>query len=146
MNMNITILHSVIIASIGLLASALTASLSHYLTKRYQLTMEERRIKEEYYKYFIKALSDVALNNKDNEAQKRLSEGFNSLLLFANPNVVEKLMDFHTFVKKENITKSSEDWVKKHDVLLTSLIKEIRKDLYKKEEKVFPQVHLIGKE
>jgi peptidoglycan/LPS O-acetylase OafA/YrhL len=61
---------TVIVAMIGLLASVIAASLSYYFTKKYQLKMEERRLKEEFYKLFIKALSDVAINNKDSEAQK----------------------------------------------------------------------------
>jgi len=38
------------------------------------MRLEERRLKEEYYKAFIKALSDVAIDNRDTAAQKRLSE------------------------------------------------------------------------
>jgi len=141
---NVVLIHSAIVASIGLFASVSSASISHYLTKKHQFAMEERRIKEEYYKYFIKALSDVALNNKDDEALKRLSEGFNSLILFADSSVVEKLMDFRNFIEKKNQTRNTEEWVKKQDALLTSLIKEIRIDLYNKEEKSFPQIHLTG--
>ncbi len=64
-------LSTVIVATIGLLASVSTASLSYYFTKKHQLEMEERRLKEEFYKSFIKALSDVTIDNKDDEAQKK---------------------------------------------------------------------------
>ena len=81
--------------------------------------MEERRLKEEFYRSFIKALSDVAIDNKDDDAQKRLSEGFNSLLLMANANAVRKLMDFHDFVRIENTTilRDSEEWAKKQTIV-----------------------------
>ncbi len=143
-------LSTVIVATIGLLASVSTASLSYYFTKKHQLEMEERRLKEEFYKSFIKALSDVAIDNKDDEAQKRLSEGFNSLLLIANANVVKKLMEFHDFVKIENtnIHRDSEEWSRKHDDLLTELVKAMRQDLFGKEkdiDKFFPRVHLVGR-
>lgn len=143
-------LSPVIIASIGLLASVITASLSYYLTKKYQLKMEVRRLKEEFYKSFIKALSDVAIDNRDDEAQKRLSEGFNSLLLIANAEVVKHLMKFHDFVRIENnsISRDSEEWSRKHDDLLTELVKVMRYDLFgsKKDiNKFFPKVHLIGR-
>jgi peptidoglycan/LPS O-acetylase OafA/YrhL len=63
-----------IIAAISLFASVVTASLSYWFTKKNQMRLEERRLKEEYYKAFIKALSDVAIDNRDTAAQKRLSE------------------------------------------------------------------------
>ena len=140
----------IVVASIGLLASVITASLSYYFTKKRQLKMGERRLKEEFYRSFIKALSDVAIDNKDDDAQKRLSEGFNSLLLMANANAVRKLMDFHDFVRIENTTilRDSEEWAKKHDDLLTELVKAMRQDLFGEEKninKFFPKVHLIGR-
>ncbi len=136
----------VIVTSIGLLASVFTVSLTYFFTKKHQLKMEERRIKEEFYKSFIKALSDVAIDNKDDEAQKRLSEGFNSLIVIANTEVVKKLMDFHNFTSIGNITvpRNSEEWSKKHDVLLNELVKAMRQDLFGKKEKQFPVIHLVG--
>jgi hypothetical protein len=102
----------IIIASISLLASVITAALSYYFTKKHQLKIEGSRLKEEYYKSFIKALSDVAIDNKDNEAQRRLSEGFNSLIVIGRPAVVKKLMEFHDFVRVENaqLSRNSRDW------------------------------------
>ncbi|MCK5306830.1 MAG: hypothetical protein KAJ66_06810 [Candidatus Omnitrophica bacterium] len=143
-------LSEIIVASIGLLASAITASLSYYFTKKHQLKREECRLKEEFYRLFIKALSDVAIDNKDDDAQKSLSEGFNSLLLMANANVVSKLMEFHNFVKMENVVipRDSEEWTRKHDDLLTELVKEMRQDLFGKGKNInrfFPKVHLVGR-
>jgi hypothetical protein len=61
----IIFLPSVVVASVGLLASVITASLTYYFTKKHQLKMEERRLKEESYRKFIKALSDMALDNSE---------------------------------------------------------------------------------
>jgi hypothetical protein len=139
----------IVVACIGLFASVVVASLSYYFTKKSQLKIEERQLKEEYYRFFIKALSDVAIDNKDDEAQKRLSEGFNSLIIMANANVVRKLMDFHNFVKLENasITRDSEEWSIKHDALLAELARAIREDLFGKKEEIeeFPPIHLVGR-
>lgn len=139
----------ILVAVIGLVASTITASLSYYLTKKHQFKIDERRLKEEYYKSFIKALSDVAIANKDESAQRRLSEGFNSLIVIGSPRVVKKLMEFHDFARRENTTipRDSEEWSMKHDVLLRELIKEMRQDLFGKEKNIdtfISDVHLVG--
>ncbi|MFA5411371.1 MAG: hypothetical protein WC321_05895 [Candidatus Omnitrophota bacterium] len=139
----------IIVATIGLLASAIAVSLTYFFTKKHQLKMEERRLKEEYYKSFIKALSDVAIDNKDEVAQKRLSEGFNSLIVIGGANVVEKLMEFHNFIRIENtnIPRNSEDWSVKHDDILNELVKAMRTDLFGNKEikNKFPRIHLVGR-
>lgn len=132
----------------GLFASAFTASISYFFTKKHQLKMEERRLKEEFYKNFIKALSDVAIDNKNDDAQKRLSECFNTSLLIADANVVAKMMGFHDLIRMENISRNPDEWLTKHDELLTDLIIAMRKDLMGKEKiatVLFPKVHLVGK-
>jgi hypothetical protein len=140
----------IIVASIGLFASVITASISYYFTKKHQLKIQDRRLKEEFYKSFIKSLSDVAKNNKDSQALDRLSEGFNSLLLIGSPDVVEKLMDYHDFIKMGNntIPRDSNEWRLKHDEMLKKLIITIRKDLFgneKNADEKLKKVHLVGK-
>jgi len=140
----------IIVASISFLASVITASLSYYFTKKHQLKIEERRLKEEYYKTFIKALSDVAIDNYNEEAQHRLSEGFNSLIVIAGPKVVKKLMEFHKFVRAENetIPRNSEKWGIAHDTLLRELVKAMREDIFGKEkniDKYISEVQLVGR-
>lgn len=140
----------IIVASMSFLASVIMASLSYYFTKKHQLKIEERRLKEEYYKSFIKALSDVAIDNYDEEAQKRLSEGFNSLIVIAGPKVVRKLMEFHKFVRTENTTipRDSEKWGITHNLLLRELVKAMREDIFGKEkniDKYISEVQLVGR-
>ena len=139
-----------IVAAISLFASVVTASLSYWFTKKNQLKLEERHLKEDYYKAFIKALSDVAIDNRDVEAQKRLSEGFNSLIVIGSPPVVKKLMQFHDFARIENtgIPRESNEWALKHDELLRELVKEMRRDIYGNEKDIdrfISNVHLVGR-
>lgn len=140
----------IIIASISLVTAVVTASLSYYFTKKHQLKMEERKLKEEYYKSFIKALSDVAIDNFNDEAQKRLSEGFNSLIVIASPAVVKKLMEFHNFIRPQNqsMPRDSNEWLIEHDNMLRDLVKTMREDIFGKEKDIdnyLSQVHLVGK-
>ena len=139
-----------ILAAITLFASVLTASLSYWFTKKHQLRLEERRLKEEYYKAFIKALSDAAIDNQDVTAQDRLSEGFNSLIVIGSPSVVKKLMQYHNFVRIDNkeIPRDSNAWSLRHDQLLRELVKEMRRDIYGKERNIdeyISTVHLVGR-
>lgn len=137
----------IIIAVMGLFGSLLT----YYFTKKRELEAEQRKLKQEYYKSFIKALSDVAIDNFDDDAQKRLSEGFNSLIVISAPKVVQRLMEYHNFVRTDRggeIERDSNQWAEKHDEILRSLIKEIRKDIYGAEKEVdamLSEVHLVGK-
>ncbi len=115
----------VVTGAITLLASTVTASLAYYFSKKQQIVLENRRIKEEFYRQFMKALNDVAQDNKNHQAQSQLSEGFNTLTLVGSADVVNNLMLYHNFVKPSGpeIDRNSEQWSKKHDELLTVLIK-----------------------
>lgn len=135
-----------ITALVGFLGTFIT----YYLTKKQERESEERKIKQEYYRLFIKALSDVAINNKDHDALRRLSESHNSLIVIAAPAVVQALMKFHDFIRPSNneIPRGSQEWLTKHDQLLRIVIKEIRKDIYGNEKDInsyLSEVHLVGK-
>lgn len=140
-------LTSVIVASVGLFASVITASLSFFLTKRLQFKMEERRIKEATYTEFMKAMSDVALA-PEQDSGERFAHSFNALLLTANPDVVRHLMVFHEHVKFSNQKKRSnpEEWLTEHDRLLRELLIAMRADLFATRRKPanFPEIHLVG--
>ncbi len=134
-----------ITALVGILGSFIT----YYLTKKQQRESEERKIKQEYYRLYIKSMSDVAIDNNDDDAQKRLSESFNSLIVIAAPSVVQELMKFHNFIRQSNteIPRESKEWSIKHDELLRTVVKTIREDIYGKENDIdsyLSEVHLIG--
>jgi len=139
---------SIIVAGISLFASALTISLTYYFTKKHQLKMEERRLKEEFYKTFIVAMNDLVTDNKNAKFQKSFSNSVNSLLLIADSEVVNNLTLFVEYIKNKSVNRNSDDWINKHDILLTKLIKSMRKDLFGNkytDEKVFPKIiHLTG--
>jgi hypothetical protein len=139
---------TIVLSIIALVASVITASVTYYLTKKQQFALEERRLKEEFYRGFVKALSDVAMDNSDEAAIDRLSNGFNTLTLVANKEVVALLMEFHAFVSKKNsIPRDSPEWATRHDKLYTELIRQMRGDLFGRMEEVasFPPVHLAGR-
>ncbi len=140
---------TIVLSIIALVASVISASITYYLTKKQQFALEERRLKEEFYRGFVKALSDVAMNNSDEAAVDRLSDGFNTLTLVANKEVVALLMGFHAFVsnKKNPIPRDSPEWAAQHDKLYTELIRQIRADLFGRveDEASFPPVHLAGR-
>lgn len=125
----------------------MTASLSYYFTKKNQLEREAMTLKFDYYKNFIEALSDAVIDQNE-EANKRLSNGFNTLPLVANSAAVEKLMEYHLLISDKTIDRNTEEWSKKHEQLLTELIKRMREDLHNKKEfnDNFPNIHLVGSE
>lgn len=135
----------IIIAIIGVFATVITVSLTNFYVKRNRLKFEERKLKEEYYAKYIKAVSQSAISSEDiAKAQDNLSDSQNQLLLVGSPKVVAALMDFHSCVNASNYGKFTID---RHDELLTSLIKAMREDLYqgKKVNTGFPQIHLSGR-
>jgi hypothetical protein len=138
----------IIAGAIGLLASTVTASLAYYFSKQQQFASENRRIKEEFYRQFIKALNDVAQDNKNQQAQSKLAEGFNTLILVGSADVVNRLMAFHNFVKPSgpDIDRNSEQWSRDHDELLTELVRSMRDDLLGKASgsAKITGVHLVG--
>lgn len=140
-----------VVGGIGLLASVSTASLSYYLTKRSQAETEDRKLKEEFYRAFIKALNDVTADNSSSEAHERFGEVFNSMLLIASVRVVKAMFEFHAYLRvdsRENIPpRGSVEGFNRYCELLTKLIKELRRDLLADKSDIdeLPQMYLIGK-
>jgi hypothetical protein len=143
---------SIIVASISLAASVITITLSFLFTKLHQFKMEERRIKEEHYKTFIKSVSDLALDSGNDIVQRKFADTINSILMIGNSEVIRQLMDFHDFVKIDSAEKKQEvetrEWKIKYNIELTKIVKTMRKDLFGKnynDNKIFPKViHLAG--
>ncbi|WP_231384486.1 hypothetical protein [Leptospira alstonii] len=139
--------NSILAASISILASVITASSAYYFTKRSQQLNDERRIKEEFFRQFIKALSDLAIDNSNRSASLAFSESINILLLIGSPGVVKALMNFHNYIRSDKTkTDGSSEQRDLHDELLRDLIKELRLDLFRnfKVNKNFPEIHLVG--
>lgn len=135
----------VLIPIIGVVAAIFSAALSYYFTKKNQMSIEERKLKEEYYTDFIKAVSGVVVHS-DSKAKDELADKQNRLLLIGSSEVVTRLLIFHDYIKPESQEKNGFDSVK-HDELLTELLKAMRKDLYKNKNvnDMYPLVHLTGR-
>lgn len=115
----------IIVAIVGALVAILTAVITNYLTKRSQLKFEERKLKEEYYTNYVKAISNNVLM-KDEHAE--LDDAQNRLILVGSAQVVRILMQFHDAIKISAQPISGEE----HDKILINLIKAMRADLYGK--------------
>lgn len=133
----------VIIAIIGTATTVITVTLTNFFAKRNQLRLEERKLKEEYYVAFIKAVSDSVVSEHSEISRDNLADCQNKLLLVSSSDVVKALMNFNNYIKPPCENFSAEH----HDSLLTDLIKAIRKDLfsYKSINKNYPTIHLTGK-
>lgn len=140
-------INSLIVPTLGILASVITASLSYYFAKVQQIRSENRKLKEDFYRAFIKAVSDTAIGNEDEAARQKLSESFNTLTLVASREVVDKLMSFYEVTKGTfGAEMSFQDYMQEHDKRLKSLVVEMRRDLFgtRNIEKDFPNIHLVG--
>lgn len=135
----------VAIPIIGIIAAIISAAVSYYFTKRDQIEVEERRLKEKYYLAFIKAVSDLVLSDDIDKARRSLADALNQLLLVASSDVVNNLMLFFDYLKATN-KKGHGFSSEEHDRLLTNLIKSMRSDLYKNEKTNvnYPIIQLTG--
>ena len=115
----------IVVAIVGALVAILTAVITNHLTKRSQLKFEERKLKEEYYTNYVKAISNNVLM-KDEHAE--LDDAQNRLILVGSAQVVRILMQFHDAIKISAQPISGEE----HDKILINLIKAMRADLYGK--------------
>ena len=128
-----------VIAIIGAFVTILVALATNYFTKMSQLKFEERKLKEEYYTNYVKAISSNVLM-KDSPAE--LDDAQNRLILVGSADVVRILMQFHDKIKPSAPPLSGEE----HDRILTDLIKAMRTDLYGTERVNvgYPKIHLSG--
>ncbi|MBU7006440.1 hypothetical protein [Phosphitispora fastidiosa] len=132
----------IIVAILSAFTTIMTLIITNYFTKRNQLKLDERKLKEEYYTNYIKALSENVLSTDFNKASDSISDAQNKLLLIGSSDVVENLMAFHNAVKPSSPPLTGSE----HDILLTKLIKSMRVDLFGniKVNNNYPTIHLTG--
>lgn len=133
----------IIIAIIGTVTAIITVCLTNFFSKRNEVKFLERKLKEKYYFEYINCLS-VNANYNDKESTFKENEAFNKLVLIANINVLNKLYKLQDIRIKEIKNGNVNDYNKKFEKLFQELIIEIRKDLYGKKEKNFPNIYLLG--
>jgi hypothetical protein len=133
----------IIVAIITVSGSLVVASLTFYLTKRYELKSKWQQEKLAHYKELLMALSSLAVDGSDkNGANIRFAHAVNTIALVAPQYVVEALMDLHDEVKYNNPNRS----LKNEQRLIIELMLAIRKDigLTKKDNPLTFDFHLIG--
>ncbi len=130
----------IIISVISAAVTIITVTLTNFFAKKNSLNFEKMKLKEDYYKKYLEALS-YNVNEIDREKGKNeLSFANNRLLLVGSVDVIMKLEIFSSFIS------TLEKNIDKHNALLTELIKAMRQDLYgKKYNKNYPTVGVIGK-
>ncbi|HPX88156.1 MAG TPA: hypothetical protein PL133_02725 [Methylophilaceae bacterium] len=107
-----------------MLGGLLIAAATYWFTKKKEREAEWRKEKLAYYKAFIESLSGIAGSDNSIEGQRTFTRASNNLLLFAPQSVVQSLENFRSGIRVSNDLP-----IQEHDKLLTTLIKEIRKDI-----------------
>ena len=133
----------IIIAIIGTATAVITLCLTNFFSKRNELKYSERKLKEKYYFEYINKLSDN-VNCNDRESTLKENKAFNKLVLIANIDVLNKLYQLQNIRIEEIKNGNVKNYNEKYEKLFKELIIEIRKDLYGKREKNFPNIYLLG--
>lgn len=113
------------IAILGTITAVITVSLTNFFSKRNQIKLEERKLKESYYLSFIQIISNAAISHSSIDSIRALADCVNKLLLVANAEVVNDVLLFMEHIQRGEINKSPE----KQNILLTNVIKSMRSDL-----------------
>lgn len=133
----------IIIAIIGTATTVITVCLTNYFSKKNELKYAERKLKEKYYFEYIEGISDNA-NYGDEQAVLNENKAFNKLILTASVDVLTKLYEFQDIRIKQIKYNNVENYTEKYEKLFQELIIEMRKDLYGKKEKNFPNLYILG--
>jgi hypothetical protein len=111
-----------LIASSG---AIVLAGASYLFTKQRERSAELRKEKLDHYKDFVVSLSGIITGEGTPEGQRAYSRACNNLNLIAPQVVIKALQAFQEETRMSNPSPSRE----RHDLLLSKLFLEIRKDL-----------------
>jgi hypothetical protein len=101
------------------------AGATYWFTKKRERDAELRKEKLEHYKDFVASLSGIISGESTPDSQRAFARACNRLNLVAPQAVVKALQDFQQEIKFSNKKASNE----RHDVLMSKLFYEMRKDL-----------------
>lgn len=104
---------------------ALVAVIIFYFTKRHEIKAGWQQQKLNHYKVLLSSLSDLAVDNSNKEAKTKFALASNTIALVAPQSIILSLMAFQNYLKSPGQDKNPD----KHDVLLKTLLLEIRKDI-----------------
>jgi len=119
--MNEALVAAVVTAFAAILAAVLTVS----LTKRKEREAAWRSERLKYYEEFIAALSGIVASDTTPDNQRRFTRACNILHLIAPTGTIHAMHELY-----EGISQGSSDRsLERHDVLVTRMIEEIRRDI-----------------
>jgi hypothetical protein len=103
-----------------------TQALTYFFSRKRDHETDWRKLKLEYYKEYVAALSGTVHHGYDAAVQRRYSDAVNGLNLVAPPKVLIALYAFldETSVKNQNRTNF------KYDSLLSVLMRNMREDCH----------------
>jgi hypothetical protein len=115
-----------IVAAVTTFFGGIAVAASSYLfTKRHEREAALRREKLEHYKEFVASLSGIVSGEGTDDNQRAFALACNKLMLVAPQAVIAALRKFQDEIKLSNSDKS----VRKHDLLMSRLFYEMRRDL-----------------
>lgn len=123
-----------IISIVGATSAVLVAVIGSVLARCSSLSLQSRKLKENYYLAYIKALHFLGSNNKRADYLDEYANSRNRLLVVASAEVINAILRF----EKEAVGMANTQ----HDELLTDVLKAIRNDL-SLSNKSYPIVGLI---
>lgn len=133
----------IIVSIITVCGSIMVASITFYLTKRYEIKSKWQQEKLNHYKELLSSLSALAIDGSNKtDANVRFAHSVNTIALVAPQYVVKSLMNLHEEVKYNNPNRS----LKNEQKLIIELMLAIRRDisLTSRDDEATFDFHLIG--
>jgi hypothetical protein len=115
----------IVVAMIAAAASLIGAALSFFFALRKEREADWRKVKFDHYREFMTALSSIVGSDANPEGHRQFARACNTVQLVASKRVIQALHDFRDEIAESNPRRLA----KKHDELLSRLIREIRADL-----------------
>ena len=103
----------------------MVAGATYWLTKKREREAEIRKEKLEHYKEFVNSQNGIVSGDATPEGQRAFARACNNLNLIAPQSVLLALQAFQHEIRASNPMPDRQ----KHDVLMSRLFYEIRKDL-----------------
>jgi hypothetical protein len=113
------------VAIVAAAAAIVAPALSFYLTKRKERQVDWQRYKFDIYKELVQSFSGIVGTDSTLEGNRRFAAAVNMLHLIASQGVIAALHDFLDEIRASNMDRDEN----RHDLLLSRLEWEIRKDL-----------------
>jgi len=110
---------------------AVTQPLAYFFSKKRDHEADWLKMKLEYYKEYVAALSGTVHHPSDAVVQQRYSDAFNSMSLVAPQKVLVAMYALADETSKRN----QEIDLRRYELLLSSLMRAMRKDCHPKKPK-----------